>query len=295
MTVHGDGAGHDAAGRHRRHGVARPGAGTRRTRAAWARASAERLGDAAERHVAHVHLRRRAHGGRPATGARDRPAAARRTVAELQRLLRAEPARTALAPVDGTPWLSERHAADFVRIDRPGPRRRRRPDEELELLRLRPAGDLGRLGSRRAHENDLPSIPPLNELPAEQLQRRGRRSATTWWSGWPTAATRSTPTCAGQRARASRTDRAHGADLGRVGNSGNTGGPHLHFQLADRPRRRRLRRAAVRVSAVHAGRLGDERRGVPDGDGAADIRRRARAAGAARSAPLQATVVRFPG
>ena len=58
--------------------------------------------------------------------------------------------RTAIASVDGVAYLSERFAADFIRIDDAGPRRRRRPLPQRELLHLRRAGVRRRGRARRA-------------------------------------------------------------------------------------------------------------------------------------------------
>jgi len=143
------------------------------------------------------------------------------------------PHRTAIAPVDGVPHLSERYASDFIRIDKDG---------------NAAAGDLTKNESFFTYgepvyavadarvvaiRNDLPENAPLVELPGSAftlqtivgnrvvLALPGGRYAT--YSHLKPGSVRVRP---GQRVR-------RGQVLGRVGNTGQAGAPHLHFQLSD--------------------------------------------------------------
>jgi hypothetical protein len=206
------------------------------------------------------------------------------------------PHRVALAPVDGTPWLAERYAADFVRIDAQG---------------RGGAGDLTKNSSFFGFgqpiisvapgrvvrtENGLPSIPPLNEPPGDQFTTRTTlgnnvvvRHADGRYALYAHLRRGSVQVRPGQAVRT-------GQVLGRVGNSGNTGGPHLHFQIADRLdpvasdglpfvlSAFTLVGSVSNVEAFLTGMAPADIRPVS----AADRRRR-------DQLPLQATVVRFPG
>jgi hypothetical protein len=145
------------------------------------------------------------------------------------------PHRTALAPVDGTPYLSQRFAADFIRIDNLG---RGAVGDVTRNESFFTFGEPvyavadGRVVRTR---NNLPDIPPLNEPPGSsfttqttlgnnvELKLPGGRYAL-----YAHLKTGSIRVRAGQRVRS-------GQMLARVGNSGQTGGAHLHFQLNDGP------------------------------------------------------------
>jgi hypothetical protein len=145
------------------------------------------------------------------------------------------PHRTAIAPVDGVPYLSERYASDFIRIDAEG---------------RAAAGDLTKnesfftygepvhavAGARVVGtRNDVPENVPLYEPPGSAftlqtivgnrvvLALPGGRYAT--YGHLQTGSVRVHP---GQRVR-------RGQILGLVGNTGQSGAAHLHFQLSDGP------------------------------------------------------------
>jgi murein DD-endopeptidase MepM/ murein hydrolase activator NlpD len=145
------------------------------------------------------------------------------------------PHRTALPAVDGTFFLSQRFATDYIRIDAQG---------------RGGAGDLTRnesfftfgepvyavAGARVVStRNDLPENVPLNEPPGSSftpattlgnhvvLRLRGGRYAL--YAHLQRGSVRVRP---GQRVRA-------GQVLARVGNTGQSGGAHLHFQLTGGP------------------------------------------------------------
>ncbi len=206
------------------------------------------------------------------------------------------PHRLALAPVDGTPWLSERYAADFVRIDRQGRGGAGDLTKNSSFFGFgQPVISVGP-GRVMRIENDLPSIPPLNELPPGSFNTRTTlgnnvvvRLADGRYALFAHLKRGSVRVRPGQSVRT-------GQVLGRVGNSGDTGGPHLHFQLADRVdpvasdglpfvfSAFALVGSVSNVEAFLTGMAPADIRAVRPGD----RRRRGQL-------PLQATVVRFPG
>jgi hypothetical protein len=143
------------------------------------------------------------------------------------------PHRTALAQVDGGDYLSERFAADFIRIDRQG------RGGQGDLSRNESFFTFGEpvvaVGPGRVVRtlDDVPENVPLSEPPSDRfttrtivgnqvvLRLRDGRFAT-----YGHLQTGSVRVRRGQRVRA-------GQVLGRVGNTGQSGGPHLHFQLTD--------------------------------------------------------------
>jgi len=145
------------------------------------------------------------------------------------------PHRTALAPVDGTPYLGQRFAADFIQIDNLG------RGAVGDLTRNESFFTFGEPvyavadGRVVRTRNNLPDIPPLNEPPGSsfttqttlgnnlELKLPGGRYAL--YAHLKTGSIRVRP---GQRVRS-------GQMLARVGNSGQTGGSHLHFQVNDGP------------------------------------------------------------
>ncbi len=203
------------------------------------------------------------------------------------------PHRTAIAPVDGTPWLSERFANDFIQIDAQG---------------RGGAGDLSRnesfftfgdpvyaVADGRVVRtlNDLPENTPLMEPPAISfnpvttlgnhvvLKLRGDR-----YAAYAHLQTGSVRVRRGQRVR-------RGDVLGRVGNTGQSGGAHLHFQVSDGPDPV----ASDGVPYVF-GRLAlvgtvTNVEQFLTGQANADVRRLDPVAQRRRQLPLQSTVVRF--
>lgn len=141
--------------------------------------------------------------------------------------------RVTLVPVDGTPFLSERFAADFIQIDCQG---------------REGAGDLGRnenfftfgepvlavgdarvVSRRDGLDENTPLVEPQGFTPETTLGNNvvlrladGRHALYAHLQK-------------GERARAPQPIRAPRPQLGKVGNTGQSGGPYLHFQLSDGP------------------------------------------------------------
>jgi hypothetical protein len=145
------------------------------------------------------------------------------------------PHRSALTALNGTPFLSERFAVDFVQINAQG---------------AGGAGDLTRnesfftfgepvlaVADARVVStlNTVPENVPLNEPPASSFSERailGNHVILNLGDGRFAAyghlQTGSVRVRVGQRVR-------KGQVLARVGNTGPSGGPHLHFQVSDGP------------------------------------------------------------
>lgn len=145
------------------------------------------------------------------------------------------PHRTALPAVDGTLFLSQRFATDFIRIDeqgRGGAGDLTRNDSFFTFGEPVYAVANARVVRTR---NNLPENVPLNEPPGSSftpattlgnnvvLRLSGGRYAL--YAHLQRGSVRVRP---GQRVRA-------GQVLARVGNTGQSGGAHLHFQLSDGP------------------------------------------------------------
>ena len=206
-----------------------------------------------------------------------------------------QPHRVAIAPVDGVPYLSERFAVDFIRIDAAG---------------SGGAGDLTRnesfftynepvyaVGDARVVStlDDVPENVPLIEPPNSRFTMdtlAGNsvilRLADGRYAAYAHLRPGSIRVRPGQRVR-------RGQMLARVGNSGQSGGPHLHFQLSDGPQRLasdglplEFRRFSLIGTVANVGEF-------LTGQGNADIRRLARPSLRRGQLPMHATVVRFPG
>jgi hypothetical protein len=145
------------------------------------------------------------------------------------------PHRTALPAVDGTLFLSQRFATDFIRIDEQG--RGGAGDltrNESFFTFGEPVYAVANARVVRTRDN-LPENVPLNEPPGSSftpattlgnnvvLRLSGGRYAL--YAHLQRGSVRVRP---GQRVRA-------GQVLARVGNTGQSGGAHLHFQLSDGP------------------------------------------------------------
>ncbi len=147
-----------------------------------------------------------------------------------------QPHRMAVVAVDGTPYLSERFAADFIQLDATG----NAADSE-DLTRndsfigygepVYAVAD-GRVVSTM---NTVPENTPLNEPPGTQFNARtilGNSVVLSLGNGTYAAyghlKTGSVTVRSGQLVR-------RGQRLARVGNTGQSGAPHLHFQLSDGP------------------------------------------------------------
>jgi hypothetical protein len=204
------------------------------------------------------------------------------------------PHRSALVALNGRPFLSERFAADFIRIDAQG---------------SAAAGDLTRnesffmfgepllaVADARVVRtlNTVPENVPLNEPPSSAFTERtifGNHVILNLGGGRFAAyghmQTGSVRVHRGQRVR-------RGQVLGLAGNTGQSGGAHLHFQVSDGPnplaseglpfvfRRFRLTGKVTNVDQFLAGTAN------------ADVRRVRRAGRLRGELPLHATVVRFP-
>ena len=204
------------------------------------------------------------------------------------------PHRTALIPVDGTPYDLQRFAVDFIKIDNQG------RGAIGDLTRNESFFTFGEpvyaVADARVvrTRNDLPDIPPLNEPPGSsfttettlgnniELMLGGRRYAL--YAHLKRGSIRVRP---GQRVR-------RGQMLGRVGNSGQTGGSHLHFQLSDGPNP--VTSDSPPFVLRHFTLIGmvtnvDE---FLTGAANADIHRLRPPSPRRSQLPLQATVVRFP-
>jgi murein DD-endopeptidase MepM/ murein hydrolase activator NlpD len=201
------------------------------------------------------------------------------------------PHRTAIAPVDGVPWLSERFASDFLQIDaqgRGGAGDLSRNESFFTFGDPVHAVAGGRVVSTR---NDLPDNRPLMEptgfTPQTTLgnhvvlRLRGGRFALFAHLERGSVRVRR-----GERVRT-------GDVLGRVGNSGQSGGSHLHFQLSDGPDP--VASDGVPYTFARFGLLGSVTNVEQflTGQAPADIRRLEPVQRRRAQLPLQSTVVRF--
>jgi len=201
------------------------------------------------------------------------------------------PHRTAIAAVDGTPWLSERFASDFIQIDAQG---RGGSGDLSRNESFFTFGDPvyavagGRVVSTR---NDMPENTPLMEptgfTPQTTLGnnvvlrlRDGRYALFAHLERGSVRVRR------GQRVRT-------GDVLGRVGNSGQTGGAHLHFHLSDGPDP--IASNGIPYTFARLGLVGSVTNVEQflTGQAPADIRRLDPVQRRRGELPLQSTVVRF--
>ena len=145
------------------------------------------------------------------------------------------PHRIAIVAVDGVPHLSERFAADFIKIGADG---------------SAAAGEVTGNDSFRGYDepvyavapgrvvstlNTVPENTPLNEPPGNQFTHRtilGNSVVLELADGTYAAYGHLKP--GSVRVRSGQYVR-RGQPLARVGNSGQSGAPHLHFQLSDGP------------------------------------------------------------
>jgi hypothetical protein len=204
------------------------------------------------------------------------------------------PHRGALTAMNGTPFLSERFAIDFIQIDAQG---------------AGGAGDLTRnesfftfgepvqaVADARVVStlNTVPENVPLTEPPPSSFSERailGNHVILNLGRGRFAAyghlQTRSVRVRVGQRVR-------RGQVLARVGNTGPSGGPHLHFQVTDGPQPLAsdglpfvFRRFSLAGEVSNIGQF-------LTGAANADIRPVQRAGRQRDELPLHAAVVRFP-
>ena len=204
------------------------------------------------------------------------------------------PHRTALVPVDGTPYLAQRFAVDFIRIDNLG------RGAVGDLTRNESFFTFGEPvyavadGRVVRTRNNLPETPPLNEPPGSsfttqttlgnnvELKLRGGRYAL--YAHLKTGSIRVRP---GQRVHS-------GQMLGRVGNSGQSGGAHLHFQINDGPNpvaSNGLPFVLARFTLIGTVTNVDQ---FLSGTANADVHRLRPPSPRRGQLPLHATVVRFP-
>jgi len=203
------------------------------------------------------------------------------------------PHRSALTALNGTPYLSERFALDFIQINAQG---------------AGGAGDLTRnesfftfgepvlaVADARVVStlNSVPENVPLSEPPASSFSERailGNHVILNLGGGRFAAyghlQTGSVRVRVGQRVR-------RGQVLARVGNTGPSGGPHLHFQVSDGPQPLAsdglpfvFRQFSLAGEVSNIGQF-------LTGAANADIRRVQRPARRRDELPLHASVVRF--
>jgi len=143
--------------------------------------------------------------------------------------------RTALVPVDGTPHLFERFAADFIRIDDRGRVALGDPTRNESFFTFGEPVYAVADGRVVRTRNNLPDIPPLNEPPGSTFTTQttlgnnvGLKLRDGRYALYAHLKAGSILVRPGQRVRS-------GQMLARVGNSGETGGSHLHFQINDGP------------------------------------------------------------
>ena len=185
------------------------------------------------------------------------------------------PHRTAIAPVDGVPFLSERFAADFIRVDANG----NAADSE-DITRNESFIGYGEPvfavadGRVVSVVNDVAENTPLSEPPGSQFTLRtivGNRIVLELGDGtyatYGHLKTGSVNVRLGQRVR-------RGQRLARVGNTGVSGAPHLHFQLTDGPDPIASDGRPYAFGSFRLDGHGDQHRAVPDGRGAGEHRRR---------------------
>ncbi len=145
------------------------------------------------------------------------------------------PHRTALIPVDGTPYLAERYAADFIRIDNQGRGLAGDPTRNESFFTYG-AGVYAVADGRVTHVlNDVPDNTPLNEPPGSAFTTETvtgnnvtMRLPDGRYATYMHLQPGSVRVRSGQRVH-------RGQLLARVGNTGQSGGAHLHFELTAGP------------------------------------------------------------
>ena len=145
------------------------------------------------------------------------------------------PHRTAIAPVDGIAYLSERFAADFIRIDSNGRAADGDPSRNEAFFAYGQPVYAVADGRVVSTLNTLAENTPLTEPPGSEFNLRTilgnsvvLELADGTYAAYGHLMTGSVLVRPGQRVR--RGDR-----LAQVGNTGMSGAPHLHFQLSDGP------------------------------------------------------------
>jgi hypothetical protein len=202
------------------------------------------------------------------------------------------PHRTALIGVDGTPYLAERFAADFIRIDDHG--RGFVDPTRNESFFTYGEGVYAVADGRITHVvEDVPDNQPLNEPPGSSFTTETvtgnsvtMRLADGRYASYMHLRPGSVRVRGGQRVR-------RGQLLGRVGNSGQSGGAHLHFELTAGPSPLGSNGVPFELTTFSLlGRvtnLDEFLTGVT-----ADVHRSAAPSPRRGQLPLHATVVRFP-
>ena len=202
--------------------------------------------------------------------------------------------RTAIASVDGTAYLSERYAADFIRIDEQG--RGGAGDLSKNDSFFTYGEPIHAVGDGRVVEilNSVAENVPLNEPPATAFTQKTimgnyviLRLDTGQYAAFMHIKTGSVRVRPGQRVRV-------GQVLGLVGNTGQSGGAHLHFQLSDGPDGLASDGVPFRFRAftLMGGVTNIEQ--FLTGAAPADLRALPAASARQGQMPLQGTVVRFP-
>ena len=145
------------------------------------------------------------------------------------------PHRIAVVAVDGVPYLSERFAADFIKLDANGSAADGEITGNASFLGYDEPVYAVADGRVVSTMNTVPENTPLNEPPGTQFTQRtilGNSVVLELADGTYAAYGHLKP----GSVRVRPGQRVHrGQPLARVGNSGQSGAPHLHFQLSDGP------------------------------------------------------------
>jgi hypothetical protein len=145
------------------------------------------------------------------------------------------PHRTGINAIDGTPYLSQRFAIDFLRIDRQGRAFTGDVTRNASFIGFRDPVFSTTAGRVVETRGDLPENTPPEEPSPETFTAQTAlgnhvvvRLARNRYALYAHLHTGSLQVRRGDRVRA-------GQMLGRVGNTGASGAPHLHFHLSDGP------------------------------------------------------------
>ena len=204
------------------------------------------------------------------------------------------PHRTALIPVDGSAYLGERFAVDFIRIDKQGRPFAGDPTRNESFFTYGD-GVYAVADGRVTHlMNDQPDNTPLNEPPGSDFTLEtvtGNsvtiRLADGRYASYMHLEPGSVRVRAGQRVR-------RGQLLARVGNSGQSGAAHLHFELNSGPRALASNGIPFELSAFSLiGRV-TNLDAFLTGTVNADVQPSSAPPRRRGQMPLHATVVRFP-
>jgi hypothetical protein len=145
------------------------------------------------------------------------------------------PHRTAINALDGTPYLSQRFAIDFFRIDRQGRAFTGDVTRNASFVGFRDPVFSATSGRVMKARDDLPENTPPEEPSPETFTAQTAlgnhvvvRLARNRYALYAHLHTGSVHVQRGDRVTA-------GQMIGRIGNTGASGAPHLHFHLSDGP------------------------------------------------------------